>query len=629
MTAPSMREAVARLMVPRSIGIVGVSPEPGAPGGNVFNNLKLVGYQGEVHLVSRNRTEVFGRKTVPTIDDLPEGIDVVVLCIPERAVVDAIEACARRRVGNVVIFAAGFAEVGGDGIAAQHRITEIAREARMGIVGPNCLGLTNSLPGGVPLTFGNAEGRLADIDGKPTLAIIAQSGALAGIIRAALQNRGVAVSYSVSSGNEAGLICEDYLDYMLDDPKVRAVAIYAEQLRDPQRFLALADKARKMGKPIVMLHAGSTEIARESAITHTYSITKNYPAMRVLTARAGVIVVDKIEELLDVSELFMYFPSPPTMGPAVMADSGAFKGHAMDFAEKIGIDLPKLSPDIHAALVPIMPVYAPPSNPLDMTAQAIKEPELYDKSLPLLLADPGIGSLVLAPIMGAAGFGLAKGQRILDAVKGTKKPVIMTNLGYDGPISEDLVRECRARGYPFFASPERALRAIAYITQYARALAAPAATAVTAERKPLPGSGTISGLAAKDYLASVGLPVLDAGKAADGAIAMVVGARRDSEWGPVLHVGFGGHWKEGLPEQRLIAPDLDASGIEAEIRKLQGAGLLDGSTPRDVVAIARILAKIGALMRVNPELLAVEIDPLLVGGKGKGAVVAEANLSVR
>jgi len=629
MTAPSLREAVARLMVPRSIGIVGVSPEPGAPGGNVFNNLKLVGYQGAVHLVSRNRAEVFGQKTVPTIDDMPEGIDVVVLCIPERAVVEAVEACVRRKVGNVVIFAAGFAEVGGDGIAAQHRITAIARAAGMGIVGPNCLGLTNSLEGGVPLTFGNAEGRLADIDGKPTLAIIAQSGALAGIIRAVMQNRGLAVSYSVSSGNEAGLICEDYLDYVLDDPQVRAVAIYAEQLRDPQRFLALADKARKMGKPIVMLHAGSTEIARESAITHTYSITKNYPAMRVLTARAGVIVVDKIEELLDVSELFMYFPSPPTMGPAVMADSGAFKGHAMDFAEKIGIDLPKLSPDIHQALVPIMPVYAPPSNPLDMTAQAIKEPELYDKSLPLLLADPRIGSLVLAPIMGAAGFGLAKGQRILNAVKGATKPVIMTNLGFDGPISEDLVKECHARGYPFFASPERALRAIAYITHYARALAAPAATEVTVERKPLPGSGAISGQAAKDYLASVGIPVQPSGSAAEGAVEMIAGARRDPEWGPVLHVGFGGRWQEALPEQRLIAPDLDASGIGAEIRKLQGAVLFDGSVPRDIAAMAQILARIGALMRANPDLLEVEIDPLLVNGKGQGALVSAAKLLAR
>ena len=239
--------------------------------------------------------------------------------------VEAVETCARKRMGNVVIFAAGFAEVGGDGIVAQRRIAEVARAAGMGIVGPNCLGVTNSLPGGVPITFGSAEGRRIGTD-KPTIGIVAQSGAFAGIFRNSLQNRGLVVSYSVSSGNEAGLTAEDYLDHMLEDATVRVVAIYAEQLRDPPRFLALAARALELGKRIVMLHAGSTEVARQSAITHTYSITGNYRAMRARTTRAGVVLVDKIEELLDTTELFMYFPSPPVMGPAVMADFGRLQG---------------------------------------------------------------------------------------------------------------------------------------------------------------------------------------------------------------------------------------------------------------------------------------------------------------
>jgi acetate---CoA ligase (ADP-forming) len=285
----AMRDAVARLMKPRSVAIVGVSPEPGQPGGNIIGNLEKAGFTGALHLVSRNRTEVFGRPCVRTIDDLPDGIDVVVLCIPERAVVEAVEICAKKRMGNVMIFAAGFAEVGGDGIVAQERIAAVARAAGMGVIGPNCLGVTNSLEGGQALTFGASEGRKVTGE-RPTLAIVAQSGALAGIFRVAIQNRDLPVSYSVSSGNEAVLACEDYLDYMLDDPAVGVVAIYAEQLRDPRRFLELAARARRLKKPIVMLHAGSSAIARESAVTHTYSITKNYRAMRALVSRAGVVL---------------------------------------------------------------------------------------------------------------------------------------------------------------------------------------------------------------------------------------------------------------------------------------------------------------------------------------------------
>ena len=583
MSARAMREAVARLMRPRSIAIVGVSAEPGQPGGNIIGNLERAGYDGALHLVSRNRTEVLGHACVRTIEELPDGVDVVVLCIPQPAVAAAVESCAKKRMGNVMIFAAGFAETGGDGIAAQERIAGVARAAGMGIVGPNCLGVTNSLAGGQALTFGAAEARRVTGE-RPTLAIIAQSGALAGVFRGAIQQRGLPVSYSVSSGNEAGLMCEDYLDYVLDDPAVGVVAIYAEQLRAPRRFLELAARARRRNKPIVMLHAGSSAIARESAVTHTCAITRNYPAMRALTERAGIVQVNRIEELLDTAELFLYFPSPPTTGPAVMADSGAYKGLALDYAAQIGIDLPTLSPEIHAALVPVMPVYAPPSNPLDMTAQPIKEPEMYDKALPLLLADPRIGSLVLAALMGPTGFGLAKGQRILNAVSGTAKPVIMTNLSSDNPVPPELIAQCRARGIPYFSSPDRALRAVAYLTHYARALARPAAPppAAAPMRPPKPAPGTLQ---------------------------LRVKAMRDPEWGALLEVGFGGPWGEAMPQTIVLPPDLVAEDVAAALRGMPGASLF---AEHDLGPASRAIAALGAAFGADeaaaPSENAVAID---------------------
>jgi acyl-CoA synthetase (NDP forming) len=270
----------------------------------------------------------------------------------------------------------------------------------------------------------------------------------------------------------------------------------------------------------------------------------------------------------------MYFPAPPTMGPAVMADSGAFKGHALDYAERIGIDLPKLSPEIHKALEPVMPVYAPPSNPLDMTAQAIKEPEMYDKSLPLLLADPRIGSLLLAPIMGSTGFGLAKGQRILNVVKGAAKPVIMSNLGFDVAVTPELVEECHRLGFPYFPSPERALRALAYITHFARALARPPAPDIAVPR---------------DFIATLAKQ-----DAPLGAVALSVKGIRDPEWGPILEVGFAGTWAEALPDTVVLPPDLAPGDIADELRKLLGATLFAG---RDLDGPCTVIARIGAALR--------------------------------
>jgi len=146
-TSTACRIDITRLMRPRSIAIVGVSPQPGSPGGGVLDNLERYGYGGDIHLVSRSRGEVKGRPCVASIDDLPEGVDTALLTIPRAAIEEAVSACARRSVGAVIIFAAGFAEAGGEWKAAQERIAAVARDAGMAVCGPNCLGIMNYVDG--------------------------------------------------------------------------------------------------------------------------------------------------------------------------------------------------------------------------------------------------------------------------------------------------------------------------------------------------------------------------------------------------------------------------------------------------------------------------------------------------
>ena len=204
---------ISRLMRPRSIAIVGISPEPSSAGFLALRNLEDFGYSGAVHLVSRNQTNIGSWACVRAIDDLPEGIDAAMLFIPRAAIEDAVAACARRGVGGVVIFAAGFGEAGGQWQAAQERIAATARAAGLALCGPNCLGIVD-FAHGVPLTFARQIGRREQVSSGAV--VIAQSGGLASIVRAALTAKGVAVVCTVSTGNEAVLGLEDYAAYLLE-----------------------------------------------------------------------------------------------------------------------------------------------------------------------------------------------------------------------------------------------------------------------------------------------------------------------------------------------------------------------------------------------------------------------------
>src|SRR3954452_5103811 len=172
-----------RLLRPRSVAIVGVSPEPGHPGASVLANLERCRYAGAIHLVSRSRTAFNGRPCVPSIEDLPHGLDVAVLVVPQPAVIDAIAALGRRGVAAAIVFASGYAEVGAAGRAEQEKLAAAARAANVAVLGPNCIGMC-SFALGAALTFEfNVERPPAD--GRPTIGIVAQSGALAAIMRMA------------------------------------------------------------------------------------------------------------------------------------------------------------------------------------------------------------------------------------------------------------------------------------------------------------------------------------------------------------------------------------------------------------------------------------------------------------
>lgn len=694
---------IERLLRPRSIAVVGASDKPGALGASVLGNLDRHGFAGPVHPINPKREAIGTRACLPGVEALPEGVDVAVLAIPQGAVLAAVHGLAARGVGAAIIFSAGFAEGGDEGLAQQAEIARIADRSGMVIEGPNCLGLVNYVDG-VPLTF--VETPVRPTGGRCAVGIVSQSGAIAAVLATVLLARDVAVSYSISTGNEAASGVEDYVDWLIDDPHTHVIAMVVEQFRDPARFLSLAARARAAGKPIVLLHPGRSSAARESAATHTGAMAGDYPLMRAKVERAGVVMVETLEMLGDAVEIVLRCPPIATPSVAVLGESGAFKALTLDLSEAIGLPLAPLhdadSPALRAALPPFVPV----SNPLDITAQGLSQPSIYTEVLTALAADDRVGAVVAGIIQGDPVTAGIKLPAILAAVEGgSDKPLIFAGLDDGAEMPAPFVAALRAGGVPYLPSPERAFRALAALTDAAaRDLtdAAPAPAAVE-------GLGALSGVVpeyrAKALLAPLGLPfptgrfaasveaavaaaeavgwpvamkaqaaalghksdaggvaldltdadavraawtrmfdsvaAYDASIALDGVLVeamgargteMIVGARQDPDWGPVVLAGFGGVTAEILQDVRLLTPELSEDAIVAELMKLKSAALLSGyrgSPPLDVRALARLIRQVAAILLAEPRIAELDLNPVILHPAGEGVVALDALMLLR
>ena len=692
MTKPG---AISRLLRPKSVAIFGASSTPGSLGGGVLGNLERFGFKGDIHLINPSRTDINGRPCLKSADELPHGVDCAVLAIPRAGVIPALEGCARRGVGGAIIFASGFAEAGEDGKKLQARICEIATESGMAIEGPNCLGMVNLIDG-APLTFGTTD-PVPRRAGKH-VAIVSQSGAMATVVRAALLARDIPVSISISTGNEAVNGIEDFLAELIEDPQNAVIVMVVEQFRKPKRFLELAPKAVAAGKKIVVLHPGRSAAAKQSAQTHTGALTGDHDVMRAVVTRTGAVVVDTLEELIDLGEIYLRAKAEIAPGVAIATDSGAFKGLVLDLCEDIGLSLPAPGAEASAIINAIAPELIQATNPLDLTAHALVDSDLYRKTMA-----PRYGTVVLASIISNPVLGRRKTEPVIKAIRefDTKKLIVFAMLGEDAEMPADIISDLRKLDVPFFRSPERALRALAAIEK--NASAKPESARPETIAAPLP-AGVMPEYLAKRELAAAGLKIpkgrlaktLDDAKAiardcgypvalkaqsadlshksdvggvvlrlgdeaalADGwsrlaaniaqhkpglaldgvlvesmcqpGLEVILGARRDPEWGPVLMIGLGGVLTEALHDVRVISADRSAEEIMTEFRSLRGAALLGafrGTKARDIAAAAESAARLGAFMLAHPEVVEIDVNPLMVFAEGEGALALDAVIVV-
>src|SRR5260221_331659 len=343
---------LAEFFAPRSIAVVGASPTS-AWAGFVFASATATGFAGELTPVHPRHSAVFGRLAVPSLRDLAEPPDLAFIMVPADAVEGVLEDAGAAGVRGAIVLASGYREIGDGGRTLEESLAARAAAHGITLLGPNCLGFLNThakagpfaLTVPVPLQAG-------------PVGIAMQSGALASVMLSFARSRAIGVSTLASLGNEAMVTAPDVIEYLIEDDSTRVICLFLEQIGDPARFAAAAERADRLGKPIVALKTGSSAAGQQAALAHTGSIAGDDAVVDAALRQLNVIPATSIEELLTTGALLGSRRSPEGRRMGVLTASGGACDIIADPAAAQGIKIPPFPPPTAAALAPHLPPFA-------------------------------------------------------------------------------------------------------------------------------------------------------------------------------------------------------------------------------------------------------------------------------
>lgn len=366
------------LLSPDSVAIIGAAADERSLRGRLTRQLIEHGYDGRIYPVTRSQTEVLGYKAYPTIADIPEAADLAVILVPAAHVVSAIEQCGARGIPAAAIISSGFGEEKTDEAANRDaELRAIAERTGMVVAGPNCEGLVNPLRPLVatfsPVFHDPNEPLLPENSRAKPIAVSCQSGALTFAFLSRGRDRQLKFTYQVSAGNQTVLEAHDYVDWVLDAGGADIFMCYLEGIRDAARFRAVADKAARAGKPMIVAKVGRSDAGRRAAASHTGALARAGMADDAIFRHHGIVRGEDLDHMVDVATAFAYCPLPRGNRVAIITGSGGSAVWMADILSEHGLELPVLEDDIQRRIMELLPPYGSAQNPVDATAQAIGE----------------------------------------------------------------------------------------------------------------------------------------------------------------------------------------------------------------------------------------------------------------
>jgi len=460
---PNLRAVLS----PESVAIVGASGDVSKWGGSALRNIIDGGYAGKIYPVNPRGGVFFGLPAYASLDELPEAPDLVFLVVGGSQVGDLLEQCGRRGIPAAVVIAAGFSETGAQGAEAEREIARIATDARVTLIGPNCMGLISNE------RHLHATGFIVLHPPEGKMSFVSQSGNIGTQIVNSCERRGIGIDKFVSVGNEAQVSALDVADYLRSDASTASIMMYLEGIDDGERFLEVMRRTTPV-KPVVVLRGGLTELGSKAAASHTGAMAGFAAVFQAAARQAGVITCTTTQEVVDLGACLAYLPLPKGRRVAVVTNGGGAGVLAADEVARNGLVLAEFPAELLASLDEILPPFWSRRNPLDMVASA--GGDVGPRVLRLVAECEEVDALVVLSVLGVpntgdevrptcddgdyAGFSpweAALVKQVAELMESTGKPIINVP---DIPIRGALF-DCGGRySAMVLSSPQAAARAL-------------------------------------------------------------------------------------------------------------------------------------------------------------------------
>ena len=449
---------------PRGIAVIGASARPGSVGYVIVEQLKKR-FKGAIYPVNPRYTEILGLKCYPTVEEVPDPVDLAVIAVRAEIVPQVMESVGKRGIRAAIIVSGGFAEIGPEGEERQRKVVEIAQRYGIRVIGPNCIGVLDNSSG--VDTFFLPEDRLRR-PVKGCISIVSQSGALLAMWIDWMAMKGMGLAKAVSYGNKVDVDDVDLIEYLAEDPDTKVILLYIEGLK-PGRGRAFIDAVRKAiarGKPVVALKGGKTERGVRAAASHTAAIASGYEIYQAMFRQAGVIEAETMEELFDIAKALTMMPPARGRRLLIVTNAGGEGVLATDYATRYGLEVPILPKELREELRKVMPQHVIVDNPIDLTGDT--DDERYRIALEAVLSRDVVDmAMVIAPPHPPA-----MTERVVEYIakvyREFKLPILVVVTG--GYIAEKYMRKFESVGLPTYPTPERAARAAAALAVFGEIL---------------------------------------------------------------------------------------------------------------------------------------------------------------
>jgi len=454
--------AIDRLLNPKSVAIVGVSKDFTSISGKPFKNLINHKYQGKIYPVNPKYDEIEGIPCYSSLLDIPGPVDVALIAVSAKRMMQILDDCEKKQVHHLVLFNSGFAEVGEEGKELQEKVLERAKQAGISILGPNCVGLLNvkeSIPLGFATSFETEKGFKAGPVGFSS-----QSGAIGFSLFGLAQERDIGFSYIINSGNQMDIHSLDIIEYMLEDQDTKVVAGYLEGIPDGKMLIDLSKSSKSKGKPIILLKAGRSAIGRQAALSHTASLTGSEETFRAIAKQYGLITVNDVDDMIDLMQVFSRGKKAKGNKIVTISNSGAAGIAMADYSEELGLDMLRMTAETSEKITSIIPPYGSALNPIDVTAQALKEQHILTDTLEVLINDDQVDAIVFQTTFGGE-LGKNICQKIVDIDRRTDKPILVTITGTD-ELTGPGRRILQEAGVPVYPTSYKTMAALKHLVDF-------------------------------------------------------------------------------------------------------------------------------------------------------------------